>query len=83
MARSKDPSSYPKNGRDVTRAVESHGGTVRNASGSHRIANVNGKTFTFHDHGEYRPGIRAKLNKIMAAAGILLLAAAIATLFPM
>lgn len=58
-----------KNGREFEREVIRRGGTVRQAKGSHSVAYApNGETMTYHNHGDFRPGIRCKLNKWLARA---------------
>jgi hypothetical protein len=72
-----------KSGDDITRLIEQYNHRirngedarlihVRNGKGSHRIAVLpNGVPLTYHVHGEFRPGIRCKFTKLLAAAGLL------------
>lgn len=61
-----------KNGREVTTILRRNGCEIRNGKGSHRVATMpDGSKLTYHDHGEYGPGIASKITKALVAAGFL------------
>lgn len=60
-----------RNGRHVRKAIVKNGGRVRNGKGSHRVGYLNDHVITFHEHGEYRPGMRHNMVKTLRAAGVL------------
>jgi len=71
-----------KNGRDVTRILKQHGCPIRNGKGSHRIATLpNGVVMTYHEHGEYKAGIRNKIVKTLARAGLVVVLLSIVIMY--
>jgi predicted RNA binding protein YcfA (HicA-like mRNA interferase family) len=59
-----------RNGRDVTRLLEKEGCEIRMGKGSHRVARLpNGQTLTYYEHGDFPPGIRSMIVKILKLAG--------------
>jgi hypothetical protein len=59
-------------GRDVTRLLARHGCDVRRAAGSHIVGRLpNGQNVVYYD-GELSVGVRCKLVKALAAAGLLM-----------
>jgi len=57
------------------------GRPIRRAAGSHKVAVLpDGRRMAYHEHGEYGSGLGRKLFKILASAGLLTMAAAIAAL---
>lgn len=64
-------SSKIRRGRDVSTVVERSGGRVRNGKGSHIVAYLeDGTMLPPYYAGELSPGVRAKVLKALAAAGL-------------
>ncbi len=63
-----------RDARECERVLREHGCPIRNGSGSHRVATLpDGTKLTYPDHGEWGPGLAAKITKILAAAGLILI----------
>lgn len=62
-----------KNGAQVTKILKKNGCEIRYARGSHRIATMpDGSRLTYHDHGEYGPGMACKITKILVGFGFMM-----------
>lgn len=70
MARS-DPKSDLKRGRDVAAAFDRAGLPYRNGSGSHFVGTLPDGSKVVWYAGELSPGVRHKLAKLLAAAGLI------------
>ncbi len=65
-----------RDARQCERVLRAHGCPIRNGSGSHRVATLpNGAKLTYPDHGEWGSGLASKITRLLAAAGLLGIAA--------
>ena len=64
--------SQCKSGKEIVHYVTSHGGTVRDGHGSHRIVSTTRGSVVVPVHGNHDlgTGLRCKILKVLAAIGI-------------
>jgi hypothetical protein len=66
-----------RNSRELEKCLKEADCEIRNGHGSHRVATLpDGSKLAYYESGEYPKGMAHKLAKILASAGLLILALA-------